>query len=199
MLVVALLATGCGSGDGASPSSGAATEAAPATEAPAFGGDDPAVITSTAPAPVAGSTVEPAEPATPATTTTPGTSIEALIEDADALPGIGESAEGAAGQEIVEETGAGSGQASADASAVTGSEGGRAEEAAVGDLPAGADDQLSTGTAPAGPEEEAALEVVVSEDVPDVEMLDVSTGSTVGLRSVVTGHTPLLFWFWSPL
>lgn len=44
-----------------------------------------------------------------------------------------------------------------------------------------------------------AMESVVSEDVPDIEMLDVSTGATVSLRAVVTGATPLLFWFWSPL
>ena len=45
----------------------------------------------------------------------------------------------------------------------------------------------------------AGEEVVVSADVPDLAMVDVSTGSTVSLRSVVTGRTPLLFWFWSPL
>ena len=40
--------------------------------------------------------------------------------------------------------------------------------------------------------------VQVDEDVPDVEMIDLSTGATVNLRSLVTGDKPLLFWFWSP-
>ena len=42
-------------------------------------------------------------------------------------------------------------------------------------------------------------ESIVSEDVPDLAMVDLSSGSTVSLRSVVSGATPLLFWFWSPL
>ena len=29
-------------------------------------------------------------------------------------------------------------------------------------------------------------------------MIDVHTGETVNLRSVVNGETPLLFWLWSP-
>lgn len=41
--------------------------------------------------------------------------------------------------------------------------------------------------------------VDLSEDVPDLAMTDLSSGSTVSLRSVVTGSTPLLLWFWSPL
>ncbi|MYH54880.1 MAG: hypothetical protein F4135_01740 [Acidimicrobiia bacterium] len=41
--------------------------------------------------------------------------------------------------------------------------------------------------------------IVVSSDVPDYDMIDVHTGETVNLRSVVKGDKPLLFWFWSPL
>ena len=40
--------------------------------------------------------------------------------------------------------------------------------------------------------------VQVSQDVLDFEMIDVHTGDTVNIRSVVTGETPLLFWLWSP-
>ena len=29
-------------------------------------------------------------------------------------------------------------------------------------------------------------------------MVDVHTGETVNLQAVVTGDTPLLFWFWAP-
>ena len=52
-------------------------------------------------------------------------------------------------------------------------------------------------TMPPAPEPEAT--VVVSEDVPDRDMIDIHTGATVNLRSVVKGDKPLLFWFWSPL
>ena len=40
--------------------------------------------------------------------------------------------------------------------------------------------------------------VQVSEDLLDFDMIDVHTGETVNIRSVVTGRTPLLFWLWSP-
>ncbi len=71
------------------------------------------------------------------------------------------------------------------------------------DAPAGStgrlatDDDAAAGIAAAG--EPAAAESIVSPDVPDIEMIDLSSGSTVSLRSVVSGETPLLFWFWSPL
>ena len=35
-------------------------------------------------------------------------------------------------------------------------------------------------------------------DVPDLDMIDVHTGEAVNLQAVVTGETPLLFWFWAP-
>lgn len=41
--------------------------------------------------------------------------------------------------------------------------------------------------------------VAISDDVPDYDMIDVYTGDTVNLRTVVKGDKPLLFWFWSPL
>ena len=35
-------------------------------------------------------------------------------------------------------------------------------------------------------------------DVPDLDMVSVYTGETVNLQSLVSGQTPLLFWFWAP-
>ncbi len=40
--------------------------------------------------------------------------------------------------------------------------------------------------------------VAISDDVPDTDLTDVSTGDTVSLRSFVTGDKPLLLWFFSP-
>ena len=40
--------------------------------------------------------------------------------------------------------------------------------------------------------------VTISDDVPDVDLTDISTGETVNLRSFVTGDRPLLLWFLSP-
>ena len=40
--------------------------------------------------------------------------------------------------------------------------------------------------------------VEVSDDVPDVDLVDISTSETVNFRSFVTGDTPLLLWFLSP-
>lgn len=40
--------------------------------------------------------------------------------------------------------------------------------------------------------------VPLSGDLLDFDMIDVRTGETVNIRSVVTGETPLLFWLWSP-
>ncbi len=89
------------------------------------------------------------------------------------------------------------------------------EEAAVSEDPATQDSAEASSAEPdaaesaAEPEDatasesEAAPAVVVepfevSEDVPDIEMLDAATGEQVNLRSVVTGDTALMFWFWSP-
>ena len=38
----------------------------------------------------------------------------------------------------------------------------------------------------------------VSSDVPAFDMIDVATGDTVNLRSVVHGRTPILLWLYSP-
>ena len=40
--------------------------------------------------------------------------------------------------------------------------------------------------------------VAVSADVPDLELIDVASGSNVRLASLVTGDKPLLLWFWAP-
>ena len=40
--------------------------------------------------------------------------------------------------------------------------------------------------------------VEISDDVPNVDLIDISTGDTVNLRSLVTGEKPLLLWFLSP-
>lgn len=40
--------------------------------------------------------------------------------------------------------------------------------------------------------------VEISEDLLDFDMIDVQTGETVNIRSIVDGQTPLLFWLWSP-
>ena len=40
--------------------------------------------------------------------------------------------------------------------------------------------------------------VAISDDVPDVDLIDLSTWESVNLRSFVTGEKALLFWFWSP-
>ena len=53
-------------------------------------------------------------------------------------------------------------------------------------------------TLAAGPTEGGVGVVQVSEDVLDFDMVDVHSGETANIRSVVTGRTPLLFWLWSP-
>ena len=39
--------------------------------------------------------------------------------------------------------------------------------------------------------------VTISDDVPDVDLTDISTGETVNLRSLFTGDKGVLFWFWA--
>lgn len=46
-------------------------------------------------------------------------------------------------------------------------------------------------------DDEPAVEGV-SDDLLDFDMIDVQTGETVNIRSLVDGETPLLFWLWSP-
>ncbi len=40
--------------------------------------------------------------------------------------------------------------------------------------------------------------MAVAADVPDFEMVDVASGASVQLVSLVTGDKPLLLWFWAP-
>lgn len=56
----------------------------------------------------------------------------------------------------------------------------------------------ATGTSTSGDEDGQPGAVQVSDDVLDFDMIDVQTGETVNIRSVVNGETPLLFWLWSP-
>lgn len=35
-------------------------------------------------------------------------------------------------------------------------------------------------------------------EMPDIAMIDVSSGATVNLQSLVGDDKPLLFWFWAP-
>ena len=39
--------------------------------------------------------------------------------------------------------------------------------------------------------------VELSNDVPDVDLVDLSSGKTVNLRSVFTGDKPVMLWFWA--
>ena len=59
----------------------------------------------------------------------------------------------------------------------------------------GGDQSASEG---AGGEGANGAAIAVSADVPDLEMVDVASGSNVRLASLVTGDTPLLLWFWAP-
>ena len=40
--------------------------------------------------------------------------------------------------------------------------------------------------------------VQISDDVADFDLVDVSSGATVNLHSLVDGETPVLLWFWAP-
>jgi hypothetical protein len=35
-------------------------------------------------------------------------------------------------------------------------------------------------------------------EIPDIEMIDVSSGATVNLRAMIDNDKALLFWFWAP-
>ena len=49
-----------------------------------------------------------------------------------------------------------------------------------------------------GQKEQAAEAIMISDDVPNMDLIDLSTGESVNLRSFVTGDKALLLWFWSP-
>ena len=64
----------------------------------------------------------------------------------------------------------------------------------------GADD-AATDAEPVSAETDAAAPDAAAGaagDVPDLDMVSVYTGETVNLRSLVSGETPLLLWFWAP-
>ena len=62
------------------------------------------------------------------------------------------------------------------------------DDAATINEPASTGTDVAASDAPASP----------SGDVPDLDMVSVYTGETVNLQSLVSGETPLLFWFWAP-
>lgn len=69
------------------------------------------------------------------------------------------------------------------------------------EAPVEREDSPTTSTAAADPSETAGTGSAVAAgpgDVPDLQMIDVHTGTTLDLQSVVDGQTPLLFWFWAP-
>ena len=62
-------------------------------------------------------------------------------------------------------------------------------------------EESSTASTAADPSETAGTGSAVAAgpgDVPDLQMINVHTGATVDLQSVVDGQMPLLFWFWAP-
>ncbi len=63
-----------------------------------------------------------------------------------------------------------------------------ADDVATSTEPASTGTDVAAADAPASP----------SGDVPDLDMVSVYTGETVDLQSLVSGDTPLLFWFWAP-
>lgn len=76
--------------------------------------------------------------------------------------------------------------------------GGGTNTMAIGDLSAGGSvGEPSVDAASGGDTAELSL-MNTTGDVPDIDMIDVSTAATVNLQSLVDHETPLLFWFWSP-
>ena len=49
-----------------------------------------------------------------------------------------------------------------------------------------------------GHKEQTAEATVISDDVPNIDLIDLSTTESVNLRSFATGDKALLLWFWSP-
>ena len=72
-------------------------------------------------------------------------------------------------------------------------------EMSVGDLSAdvAGDAAHDHGPGDVGVEANASLVSTIG-DVPDLDMIDISTGATVNLLSFVTNEKPLMFWFWVP-
>ena len=74
------------------------------------------------------------------------------------------------------------------------------------EAPAELEEPPTTSATAADPSEAAGTDSAVTDnavtagpgDVPDLQMIDMHTGTTLSLQSVVDGQTPLLFWFWAP-
>ena len=49
-----------------------------------------------------------------------------------------------------------------------------------------------------GQQAQPAEAIVISNDVPNTDLVDLSTAESVNLRSLVTGDKAPLLWFWSP-
>ena len=49
-----------------------------------------------------------------------------------------------------------------------------------------------------GHQAQTAEAIVISDDVPNTDLVDLSTAESVNLRSFVTGDKAVLLWFWSP-
>ena len=63
----------------------------------------------------------------------------------------------------------------------------------------GSDDAATTAEpASTGTDAAADAPAGASGDVPALDMIDVYTGDTVNLQSLVSSQTPLLLWFWAP-
>ena len=121
--------------------------------------------------------------------------VGGLIAVALAVGGCGgesgpEGADAADGSSATADGGAGSSPATAPA------ETGAADESQAPAEPGG-DQSGSEGASGEGASANGAA-VAVSADVPDLEMVDVASGSNVRLASLVTGDKPLLLWFWAP-
>ena len=99
-----------------------------------------------------------------------------------------------AGSEAAETAGAAEAAEVAEPSPTTGDAGG---DAGAGTVDEGITDDGAEADGIAG---SAAPEPALAGpgDVPDLQMIDMHTGTTLNLQSVVDGQTPLLFWFWAP-
>ena len=101
-----------------------------------------------------------------------------------------EGAEASGGSSAPAAGGADSSPTTAPAATAAASEAGGEEAGGGGAAAAEGSGDDGTGGGPAA--------VAVSADVPDLEMVDVATGGSVQLVSLVTGDKPLLLWFWAP-
>ena len=128
-----------------------------------------------------GDSTQPGTPQSSATQPAPADSPPPAGSDSDAEPSPGA------------ETAAPSEAGTADAASTA------ADTAAAAELDdSSATKEEATADAAADTSEQAAAPVAVSDDVPDLELIDVATGDGVQLRSLLPADTPVLFWFWAP-